>query len=241
MNTQNPPEDMSINMSDAALNRGKGNWFSTTRILGAIALAYAASVVVQNAMFGSTAPDYSTPLSTVLTYHADNQSALAITSGLETTNMVLLLLFVTLLHGLVQRRGGKGSDGSRLAVVAGATLSSLSALLIATHIAVIVIANGLTEPNTAFEIMWRLHAAVLALMLPALGATFIGAAFATHASGLTRPWQRVVGVLGGSLAIVAGFGNLAIAGGSPILFVGVVGLGMWVVWLIATGLRLIRG
>lgn len=89
--------------------------------------------------------------------------------------------------------------------------------------------------------MWQLHAAALALMLPALGATFIGAAFATHASGLTRPWQRVLGVLGGSLAIVAGFGNLAIAGGSPVLFVGVAGLGLWIVWLIAAGLRLIRG
>lgn len=211
-----------------------------TRFVGVVALAYAASMIAQNALFGGDAPTYSTPIDMVLTYHAQNQSALAITSGLETTNMVLLLLFVTALHGLVQRRGGKGADWSRLAIATGATLASLSALLIATHIAVIVAANGLTEPNPAFEIMWRLHAAVLAVMLPALGATFIGAALATHTNGLTRSWQRAVGVLGGSLAIVAGFGNLAVAGGSSILFVGVAGLGLWIVWLIATGLRLIR-
>ena len=36
---------------------------------------------------------------------------------------ILLLLFVTALHGLVQRRGGAGADWSRLAVAAGATLS----------------------------------------------------------------------------------------------------------------------
>ena len=155
--------------------------------------------------------------------------------------MVLLLLFVTALHGLVVRRGGAGADWSRLAVAAGATLSALFALTIATHIAVVLAANGLTEPNPAFELMWQLHAATFALALPALGATFIGAALATHASGLTRPWQRILGVIGGSLAILAGFGNLAIADGSPLLFVGVLGLAMWLVWLVVTGLRLIRG
>ncbi len=211
-----------------------------TRFVGIVGLAYATSMIVQNAMFGADAPTYSTPISTVFSYHAQNQGALAITSGLETTNMVLLLLFVTALHGLVQRRGGRGSDWSLLSVAAGATFSALSALLIATHIAVTVAANSLTESNSAFALMWQLHAAAFALMLPALGATFIGAALATHASGLTRPWQRVLGVLGGSLAIVAGFGNLAIAGGSPLLYIGVLGLGMWLVWIIATGLRLIR-
>jgi len=114
-------------------------------------------------------------------------------------------------------------------------------LTIATHIAVVLAADGLAEPTPAFELMWLLHAAALALALPALGATFIGAALATHASGLTRPWQRLLGVAGGSLPILAGAGNLAIADGSPLLFVGVLGLAAWLVWLVVTGLRLIRG
>jgi hypothetical protein len=162
-------------------------------------------------------------------------------SGLEAVNMVLLLWFVTTLHGLVQRRGGAGADWSRLAVAAGTALSALFALTIATHIAVVLAADGLAEPTPAFEMMWQFHAATFALALPALGATFIGAALATHASGLTRPWQRLLGVVGGSLPILAGAGNLAIADGSPLVFAGVLGLAMWLVWLVATGLRLIRG
>lgn len=229
-------------MSEAATPAvAAGNRVSTTRIVGGVALAYAASVFVQNAAFGTEAPLYSDPLSVVLAYHAENQGTLAVTSGLEAVNMVLLLWFVTALHGLVQRRGGAGADWSRLAVAAGATLSALFALTIATHIAVVLAADGLAEPTPAFEMMWQLHAAALALALPALGATFIGAALATHASGLTRPWQRLLGVAGGSLPIVAGAGNLAIADGSPLLFVGVLGLAMWLVWLVVTGLRLIRG
>lgn len=219
-----------------------GNRVSTTRIVVGVAVAYAASMIVQNAVFAVTgAPDYSDPLGVVLTYHAENQGALAVTSGLEAMNMILLLLFVTALHGLVQRRGGVGADWSRFAVAAGTTLSALFALTIATHIAVVLAANGLSEPTPAFEPMWQLHAAAFALALPALGATFIGTALATHASGLTRPWQRLLGVAGGSLPILAGVGSLAIADGSPLLFVGVLGLAMWLVWLVATGLRLIRG
>lgn len=219
-----------------------GDRMSTARFVGVIAIAYAASMIIQNALFAATgAPGYSDPLDVVLTYHAQNQSALAVTSGLEVVNMSLLLLFVTALHGLVQRRGGMGADWSRLAVAAGATLSALFALTIATHIAIVLAADGLAKPTPAFELMWQLHAAALALSLPALGATFIGAALATHASGLTRPWQRLLGVAGGSLPILAGLGNLAIADGSPLLFVGILGLALWLAWLIVTGLGLIRG
>jgi hypothetical protein len=108
-----------------------------------------------------------------------------------------------------------------------------------THIAVVLAADGLAEPTPAFEMVWQLHAAAFALALPALGATFIGAALATHASGLTWPWQRLLGVAGGSLLILAGYGNLAIADGSPLLFVGVAGFAAWLLWLVVTGLRLI--
>jgi hypothetical protein len=229
-------------MSEAATPAvAAGNQVSTTRVVGIVAVALAVSVFVQNAVFGGTgAPAYSDPLGVVLAYHAENRSAFAIISGLETVNMVLLLLFVTALHGLVQRRGGAGTDWSRLALAAGAACSTLFALFIATQIAVVLAASNLAEPNPAFGLMWQFHAAILPLALPALGATFIGAALATHASGLTRPWQRLLGVVGGSLSILAGPANLAIADGSPLIFVGVLGYFLWLVWLVAIGLRLIR-
>lgn len=223
-----------------------------TRIVGGAGVAYVASVVVQNSMFfggvaqilglgdGTEAPTYGDPLGAVLAYHAANRDAVAVAAGLEALNLPLLLLFVTGLHGLVQHRGGAGALWSRLAVAAGATLSAISALVVATHIAVVLAADGLAEPTPAFELVWQLHAAAFALTLPALGATFFGAALATHTNGLTRPWQRLFGVAGGSLLLVAGTANLAIADGSPLLFVGLAGLAAWLVWLVVTGLRLIR-
>lgn len=230
-------------MSEAATPAvAAGNRVSTTRIVGGAGVALAASVAVQNAVFvGTGAPAFGDPLGEVLAYHAENRGAVAVAVGQEAVNLPLLLLFVTGLHGLVQRRGGAGADWSRLAVAAGATLSAVFALVMTTHIAVVLAADGLAEPTPAFELVWQLHAAAFALALPALGATFIGAALATHASGLTRPWQRLLGVAGGSLLILAGAGNLAIADGSPLLFVGLPGFAAWLVWLVVTGLRLIRG
>jgi hypothetical protein len=201
MNTNNKGAiKMNTNkMSEAATPAvAAGNPVSTTRIVGGVAVAYAASVIVQNAAFGTGAPLYSDPLGVVLAYW------------------------------------------SRLAVAAGATLAALSALAMATQIAVVLAADGLAEPTPTFELIWQFHAAALALTLPAMGATFIGAALATHASGLTRPWQWLLGVAGGSLLILAGAGSLAIADGSPLLFVGLLGLAAWLVWLVVTGLRLIR-
>src|SRR5829696_4374189 len=93
-------------MSEAATPAvAAGNRVSTTRIVGAAAVALAASVVVQNAVFFSGAPTYAAPLGEVLAYHAENRGAVAVAVGQEAVNLPLLLLFVTGLHGLVQRRG----------------------------------------------------------------------------------------------------------------------------------------
>ncbi len=211
------------------------------RVVGAAAIASAASVVIDNTVVGwAGSPTYAAPIKEVLAFHAENRGAVAIAVGLEALNLPLLLGFVTGLHGLVGRRGGAGADWSRLAVAAGATFSAVTAFYAVLWDGVVLSAGQLTEPSPVLELAWRMHAAAFALALPALGTTFIGAALAAHASGLTPPWQRLLGVAGGGLLLAAGTANLAIADGSAILFVGVSGLAAWLVWLLATGVRLVR-
>src|SRR3954447_20299156 len=211
------------------------------RVVGATAIAVAASVAIDNTVVGwAGATTYGAPIKEVLAFHADNRAAVAIAVGLEALNVPLLLLFVTGLHGLVGRRGGAGADWSRLAVAAGATLSAVTAFYAVLWDGVVLSAGELTEPSPVLELAWQMHAAAFAWSLAALGTTFIGAALATHASGLTPPWQRLLGVTGGGLLLAAGTANLAIADGSAILFVGLPGLAAWLVWLLATGMRLVR-
>ena len=214
---------------------------ATMRVVGATAIALAASMAIQNALVVWTgAPAFGDPIEEVLAFHAQNRVAVAIAVGLEALNLPLLLGFLTGLHGLVGRRGGAGADWSRLAVAAGATLSAVFALYAVLWIGVVLSAGELAEPSPTFELVWQLHAAAFALALPALGTTFIGTALAAHASRLTPPWQRLLGVAGGGLLLAAGAANLAIADGSALLFVGLPGLAAWLVWLLAIGVRLVR-
>ena len=211
------------------------------RVVGALAIALAASLLLQNAVLIWTgAPGYGEPIEKVLAWHAENRVAVAIAVGSEALNVPLLLGLVTGLRGLVERRGGAGADWARLAVAGGATLSAIFALYAVLWNGVVLSAGELVEPSPLFELTWQVHAAAFALALPALGTTLVGAALATHASGLTPAWQRPLCVVAGGALIAAGTANLAIADGSALLFVGMPGYAAWVVWLVATGLRLVR-
>lgn len=215
-------------------------WLVRGRLVGIAAIAFAVSVVIENAaLAGTGAPTFGAPIEEVLAYYAANRDAVGIASSLVALNLPLLLVFVTGLHGLVQRRGAAGADGSRLAVAAGATLAAIFVLVNVLQNGLALSAGGLAEPTPAFELVWQVHAAAFALALPTLGTTFIAAALAAHASELTPAWQRVLGLVGGSLLIVAGLGNLAIADGSALIFVGLLGFAAWLVWLLATGVRLV--
>ena len=211
------------------------------RVVGATAIASAALVLIDNTVVGwAGSPTYAAPMKEVLAFHAHHSAAVAIAVGLEALNVPLLLLFLTGLHGLVGRRGGAGADWSRLAVAAGATFSAVMAFYAVLWDGVVLSAGDLAEPSPVLELAWRMHAASFALSLPALGTTLIGAALAAHASGLTPSWQRLLAVAGGGLLLAAGAASLAIADGSTILFVGVAGFVAWPVWLLATGVRLMR-
>lgn len=211
------------------------------RLVGATAIALAASVIVQNVVVvWAGAPGYGDPINDVFAFHAEHRGTVAIAVGLEALNLPLLLGFVTGLHGIVRRRGGTGADWSRLAVAAGATLAAIFAFYAVLWNGVVLSAGEITEPSPEFELTWQIHAAAFALALPALGTTFIGAAMATHASGLTPPWQRLLSVASGVVLLAAGTANLAIADGSSLLFVGMPGYFAWLIWLLATGGRLVR-
>ena len=235
-----PQSHTSMSVEGATRENARSR-FVRGRLVGAAAIALAASMAIQNAMFVWTgAPAYGDPIEEVLAWHAQNRVVVAIAVGQEALHLPLLLGFVTGLHGLVGRRGGAGADWSRLAVAAGATFSAVMAFYSVLWIGVVLSAGELTEPSPAFELAWQMHAAAFAWSLPTLGTTFIGAALAAHASGLTQAWQRLLGLVGGSLLLAAGLGNLAIADGSALIFVGLLGFAAGLVWLLATGVRLVR-
>ena len=211
------------------------------RLVGATALALAASLIVSNVVVVvAGVPSYSAPMTEVLAFHADHRVAVGIAVGLEALNVPLLLGFLAGLRGLVGRRGGAGTDWARLALAAGAAASAAFGLYAVLWDGVVLSAEGSALPSPVLELAWRTHAAAFAFALPALGATLAGAALATDAGRLTPPWQRRLAVVGAGLLVVAGTANLAVADGSGVLFAGVFGYAIWLVWLLVTGIRLVH-
>lgn len=211
------------------------------RLVGVAAIALAVSVTVENVVLAATgATPFGAPIEEVLAYYAANRGAVAIASGLVAVYLPLLLVFVTGLHGLVERGGGAGADWSRVAVAAGAALSAIFVVVNVLQVGLALSAGSLAESLPVFELIWQVHAAAFAMALPMLGVMLIGAALAARASRLTPAWQRLLGLVGGGLLLVAGVGNLAVADGSPLIFVGLLGLAAWLVWLLVTGVRLVR-
>jgi len=212
------------------------------RLVGAAAIAFAGLYVAENVIFAATgALGYDAPIASVLDYYAANPVPLGIISGLVAAYLPLFLVFVTGLHGIVQRHGGTGVDWSRLASGAGAAFAVVFVLFNVLQIGLVLSAGVLPEATPAFQIVWQAHAAAFALALPMLGTTVIGAALATHASGMTPAWQRVLGVVSGSLLLAAGVGSLPVADGSPLIFVGLLGFAAALVWFVVTGIRLVCG
>lgn len=212
----------------------------TQRAVGAAAIALVVSMIIQNVVLASGAPTYADPMATVLAFHAEHRAAVALAVGLEALNVLLLLGFVTGLHGMVTRRGRSGADGSRLAVASAATASAAFGLYAVLWMGVVFSARDLSSPTATLEVIWRMHAAAFGFALAALGATFAGAAWAATSSKLTPAWQRLLGLFGGGLMLVGGMASGVVADGSPIIFVGIAGIGGWLVWLLATGIRLVR-
>ena len=210
------------------------------RVLGATAIALAASLVAQIVVLPG-APTYSASMDEVLEFHAEHRSLIGVATGLEALNLPLLLGFLVGLGVLAQRRGGAGADWARLAAAAGAAFSAIIAIYAVLWNGTVFASADLAEPSPVLELVWKLHASAFALAFPALGVTFVGAALAARAFGATPPWQAWLGLVGGGLLVVAGGANLAIADGSALLFVGMPGYVAWIVWLLCTGVRLVRG
>ncbi len=213
-----------------------------SRVVGVTALALATSWIVQNlvvAVVVPGAPTYADPISEVAAFHASHRGSIALLVGLEALNLPLLLGFLTGLRSLVGARGGAGASWLRLALAAASTYSAVMAVYAVAWVATVLASEAPTVSLPAVEVAWRLHSAAFAFGLPALGTTVVGAALAAQASGLTARWQRNLAVAGGALLLAAGTVSPAVADGSPLLFVGMVGYAAWLVWLVATGARLV--
>jgi hypothetical protein len=201
------------------------------------AFGFAAGVALQNFVLLVGMPDAAASTTEAATWLAENRSRAAMASALVGVNLPLLLLFTAALRTLTQ-----DSPGARMWIDLGsfavAVLAATFGVVAATQVASTLLAEAGATP--VFTAVWSLHNAAFPISFAALGTVLVGFSVGAHAAGISPGWHRGVGLLAAGLLLVAGLANAAVAGGAPIVYVGLMGFALWLVWLITTGVRVLR-
>jgi hypothetical protein len=201
------------------------------------ALAFAAIVVVQNAIRAS-APAFGSSPTAVSDYFADHRAAVLIPLGLFPLGMVAILCFAAGIRSRVHDPAARWcADVGSLGVVAIAALFALVNLVETT-----IAADGayLASAPGVVGALWTLHGAAFALNLAAIAVALVGLARAALQAGLIPSWLAVLSVPAAACLFCAAVGNVAIAEGSRWLYVAFPGFAVWAIFLLTAGTALVR-
>jgi len=212
----------------------------STRLAGIGALTFVAVVVLQNIVRGSSAPGNDASASEVLDHFADTRG---ITFLLVCTFVVSGVSLATFLGGTMRRLAASTRPGwAGTGYLGGAGILILFGVLVASEQALSVLASGDRPDLAAISALWALHNSVFTVLLLFLGIALFGLSRAGVAAGITPRvfgWLAPVGSV--TLAIACAAGPGIAAGELGGLFgLGLVGFVVWLAFLTATGIRLVR-
>jgi hypothetical protein len=208
---------------------------SVNRIAGTAGLAFAAGVVGANAFLFGIPTAESAPADAAA-WLAANRTRAAVG-----TSMVALTFPALLIFGAAMYQIGRQTANGRLWMMVGAlgacAMTGVFSLVAASQISSILFA---AEAGDAFTTAWTIHNAAFAVNTTILGTAFLGFAMGAHAAGVTSRGLRTAGLVGAGMLLATGFANTAVAAGSAVVFVGFGGFALWLLWLVATSLRLLK-
>jgi hypothetical protein len=197
-------------------------------------------VLLQNIIRGGSAPANGATSAEVLTHYADHR---AITFVLVATFVLSGVGLAVFLGGAMRRLMATEQRGWALTGFVGATgIMALFAMVVGAEQALSVVASR-TQPNIgAIEALWALHNSVFTVLDIFIAAALLGLSRAGIAAGLTpRAFARLA-PMGSALLLVGTFAGPSIAAGDAMPLFGLAGLGfvIWLAFLTATGMRLVR-
>ncbi|QZY28750.1 hypothetical protein [Nocardioides coralli] len=202
---------------------------------GAAGLFFAASVIVQNLVRGTDAPAVGASAEEVQSWAAGATVSTALVTVLVALNLVALGLFV---GAVVQEAWGRRPA---LAVAGLFGVAGLMAMFLVTALVpVVVVARAADLEDGVLVGLMAVHDAAFSFSHPALGLALAALGLAGVAAGITPRAFAVLAPLGGALLVLAGAAAYWVVGGSPLLVAALAGFLLWVAFLVATGLRLVR-
>jgi hypothetical protein len=211
----------------------------TTRWAGLAGLGFAVSVAASNIWGGAVGldPDADAGAAEIVEKFAEHQDAYGVLFGWTALNLVLLVVF---LGGAWTRLRGADPTWARAGCIGVALVAVLFPLTMVPQVALSIGGEQLGRGPNLVNVLWDMHLATFALTSLALGVGLLGLSLAAVAAGLVPAWFRVVGPIGGALLIVGAVPVKAVAEGSSVAMVGLVGFVVWLVFLAVLGTRMWR-
>ena len=212
----------------------------SARLAGIGAIVFAAVVLLQNVIRGTSTPANGATSAEILTHYTDHR---AITFVLVATYVISGAGLAVFLGGALRRLITSDRRGWALTGLVGATgVMALFAVVVAGEQALSVAAHRSHPDLGTIDALWVLHNSVFSVLDLSIAVALLGLSRAGVAAGITpRVFTRLAPV-GSALLLVGTFAGPSIAAGDAMPLFGLAGLGflIWLAFLTTTGLRLAR-
>lgn len=210
---------------------------SAGRYAGIGGLVFVAALVVQNVL-RAKAPGFNAAPAAVSSYFLHHRVEALLPLGLFPIEMLALFAFVAGVWTSASRSENRW--WATMGVLGAAAIASLFALVNVIEIVLTAKAGALVHSPGLVEVLWAVHAAAFGLDLAAIAVALIGLSRAATGSGLLPARLGAAVLPGAACLLLASVFTVALTNGGPWLGVGLVGFFLWLVFMVATSISLLR-
>lgn len=210
---------------------------SAGRYAGIGGLVFVAALVVQN-ILRAKAPGFDAAPGAVSAYFLHHRVAALIPLAMFPIEMLGLFAFVAGVWTSASRSENRW--WATMGLLGVAAIASLFALVNIIEIVLTAKAETLAQSPSLVEVLWAVHAAAFGLDLGAIAVALIGLSRAATASALIPAWLGAAVLPGAAFLLIASVFTVALTNGGPWLGVGLVGFFLWLVFMVATSISLLR-
>jgi hypothetical protein len=207
------------------------------RYAGIGGLVFVAALIVQN-LLRAKAPGFDAAPGAVSAYFLHHRAAALIPLGMFPIEMLALFAFVAGVWTSASRSANRW--WATMGTLGAATIAALFAIVNIVEIVLTAKAQTLAHTPSIVEVLWALHAAAFGLDLAAIAVALIGLSRAATASALLPPWLGAALLPGAACLLTASVFTVALTNGGPWIGIGLVGFFLWLVFMVATSLSLLR-
>ena len=211
---------------------------SSRRFGGFAGLLFIATVLPANIILGSTGlPRAGASRSEVLGYFADHSVAVGATTALATIAWLALPMYAAGVVAAVRGHERVSGDSWSLVGLAGTVMqNAIFASVVGIQAALGVAA---LSDDVAWG-LWQVHNALFTLNTASLAIVLVSISIGGRRAGLLRGWQHKLGLTSASLLAASAALTAVTLDGHPVSLLGLAGFLMWLVWIAAVSVALLR-